>query len=141
MNKDFKLQKGDKVFYKSSNNKTKSIIINGLSGETLKYVENGLGLENVFKILRPTGYKKVYEAEKEVLDEKEKEYLSAVIKPFKNNVLYIVKVYNLYNDYQQLLTIALKGDRFIQFPSFEKDTMYKGMIPNRYYTLKELGLE
>lgn len=141
MNKDFKLQKGDKVFYKSSNNKTKSIIINGLSGETLKYVENGLGLENVFKILRPTGYKKVYEVEQEILDGEEKEYLSAVIKPFKKNVLYIVKVYNLYNGNHQLLTIALKGDRFIQFPSFEKDTMYKGMIPNRYYTLKELGLE
>lgn len=139
MDKDFKLKKGDKVvwvFRNDKNNKYTSIITE--NGYTVKEFED---YDKVLKVLRPTGYKTVYEEKKEILDEEEKKYLSAVIKPFKKNVLYIVKVYNLYNDYQQLLTIALKGDRFIQFPSFEKDTMYKGMIPNRYYTLKELGLE
>lgn len=139
MDKDFKLKKGDKVIWAArgnENNKYTSIIVN--SGYTVKEFECN---DKVLKVLRPTGYKTVYEVKKEILDEEEKKYLSAVIKSFKNNVLYIVKVYNLYNDCQQLLTIALKGDIFIQFPSFEKDTMYKGMIPNRYYTLKELGLE
>ena len=139
MDKDFKLKKGDKVIWAArgnKNNKYTSIIAN--SCYTVKDFEYN---DKVLKVLRPTGYKTVYEVEKEILDEEDKKYLSAVIKPFKNNVLYIVKVYNLYNDCQQLLTIALKGDRFIQFPSFEKDTMYKGMIPNRHYTLKELGLE
>ena len=139
MDKNIKLKPGDKVIWicgKDGNREYTNIITN--NDYTIKQFE---GDDTVLKVLRPTGYKTVYEVEKEILDEEERKYLSAVIKPFKKNVLYIVKVYNLYNDYQQLLTIALKGDRFIQFPSFEKDTMYKGMIPNRYYTLKELGLE
>lgn len=141
MNKDFKLQKGDKVFYKSSNNKTKSIIINGLSGETLKYVENGLGLENVFKILRPTGYKKVYEVEQEILDEEEKKYLSAVIKPFKNRVEYIIKKLSFHNSTAEYIIIELINDDCIMLPYFDKRTMYKGMEIYKKYTLKELGLE
>lgn len=141
MNKDFKLKTGDKVTWVDRVQNKKHTRIVKSSDYNIEQFESYCVCGEVVKVLRPTGYKTVYEVEKEILDEEEKKYLSAVIKPFKNNVLYIVKVYNLYNDYQQLLTIALKGDRFIQFPSFEKDTMYKGMIPNRYYTLKELGLE
>lgn len=139
MDKNIKLKPGDMVIWipgKDENHKYTSFITNNY--RTIKQFEAG---DKVLKVLRPTGYRTVYETKKEILDQEEKEYLSAVIRPFKNRVLYIVKVYNLYNDYQQLLTIALKGDKFIQFPSFEKDTMYKGMIPNRYYTLKELRLE
>jgi hypothetical protein len=141
MNKNFILQKGDKVFYKSSNNKTKSIIINGLSGETLKYVENGLGLGNVFKILRPTGYKKVYEVEQEILDEEEKKYLSAVIKPFKNRVEYIIKKLSSCNSTAEYIVIEVINEGCIALPYFKKDTMYKGMEIDKEYTLKELGLE
>lgn len=141
MNKDFKLKTGDKVTWVDRVQNKKHTRIVKSSDYNIEQFESYCVCGEVVKVLRPTGYKTVYEVEKEILDEEEKKYLSTVIKPFKNNVLYIVKVYNLYNDYQQLLTIALKGDRFIQFPSFEKDTMYKGMIPNRYYTLKELGLE
>lgn len=141
MNKDFKLKTGDKVTWVDRVQNKKHTRIVKSSDYNIEQFESYCVCGEVVKVLRPTGYKTVYEVEKEILDEEERKYLSAVIKPFKKNVLYIVKVYNLYNDYQQLLTIALKGDRFIQFPSFEKDTMYKGMIQNRYYTLKELGLE
>lgn len=141
MNKDFKLKTGDKVTWVDRVQNKKHTRIVKSSDYNIEQFESYCVCGEVVKVLRPTGYKTVYEVKKEILDEEEKKYLSAVIKPFKNNVLYIVKVYNLYNDCQQLLTIALKGDRFIQFPSFEKDTMYKGMIPNRHYTLKELGLE
>ena len=139
MHKDLKLKKGDKVVWAirgNENNKYTSIITN--SGYTVKEFECN---DKVLKVLRPTGYKTVYEVEKKILDEEEKKYLSAVIKPFKNSFLYIVKEYDLYDSEYQLLIIALKGNRFIQFPSFEKDTMYKGMHVGRKYTLKELGLE
>lgn len=141
MNKDFKLKTGDKVTWVDRVQNKKHTRIVKSSDYNIEQFESYCVCGEVVKVLRPTGYKTVYEAKKEILDEEEKKYLSAVIKPFKKNVLYIVKVYDLYNGNHQLLTIALKGDRFIQFPSFEKDTMYKGMIPNRYYTLKELGLE
>lgn len=141
MNKDFKLKTGDKVAWVDRVQNKKHTCIVKSSDYNIEQFESYCVCGEVVKVLRPTGYKTVYEAEKAILDEEEKKYLSAVIKPFKKNVLYIVKVYNLYNDYQQSLTIALKGDRFIQFPNFEKDTMYKGMIPDRYYTLKELGLD
>lgn len=140
MDKDFKLKTGDKVTWVDRVQNKKHTRIVKSSDYNIEQFESYCVCGEVVKVPRPTGYKTVYEVKKEILDEEERKYLSAAIKPFKKNVLYIVKVYNLYNDYQQLLTIVLKGDRFIQFPSFEKDTMYKGMELNRGYTLEELGL-
>lgn len=74
--------------------------------------------------------------EKEILDEKEKEYLSAVIRPFKDRVDYIEKVENIL----EYIAIELNNER-LSFPFFDKGTMYKGMELNKKYTLKELGLD
>lgn len=76
---------------------------------------------------------------KEILDEAEKEYLSAVIKPFKKIITGIVV-----NDIligEPYLSIKVKGNDEITFPCFKKGTMYKNMKTNREYTLKELGLD
>ena len=77
-----------------------------------------------------------YIVEKEILDEKEKEYLSAVIKPFRDRIEYIKKM----EDIREYITIDLKDER-LPFPYFDKGTMYKGMELGKKYTLKELGLD
>lgn len=77
-----------------------------------------------------------YIVEKEILDEKEKEYLSAVIKPFRDRIEFIAKR-TMFNDY---IRIGL-NDEVISLPYFDKGTMYKGMELDKKYTLKELGLD
>lgn len=79
------------------------------------------------------------EAKEPILDEAEKEYLSAVIKPFRSRVEYIVK-WKIYNDFKQFLHIELYGGDCLTFPNFKADTMYRGMEVGKYYTLKELCL-
>ena len=79
--------------------------------------------------------------EHQILDKKEKEYLSAVIKPFRKRIKYITKHQSnitLPND--AFILIFLKDVETISLPLFKSETMYKGMEPNKKYTLKELGL-
>lgn len=88
--------------------------------------------------------------QEEVLDEKEKEYLSNLIKPFKKYVKYIVKVER---EGQEKIQICYKDflDKkrdcgmvnnysFFGLPTFKKGTMYKGMELFEEYTLEELGI-
>lgn len=76
----------------------------------------------------------------EILDDKEKEYLASVIKPFKNRTEYI-ELENSYDADNVYIIIHLEYDDAITLPNFEKDTMYKNMKVNKKYTLKELGLD
>ena len=71
-----------------------------------------------------------------VLDDVEKAYLSAVIKPFRGKVGHVKKIDC---GKKEFLKIYLEDDN-IPFPFFTKGTMYKGMEKDRDYTLKELGL-
>ena len=71
----------------------------------------------------------------EILTKEEKDYLSAVIKPFRNRVSNISKDGPL-----EYITISLDGDDFAILPNFEEDTMYKGMTLGKKYTLEELEL-
>lgn len=73
-----------------------------------------------------------------ILDDAEKQYLSAVIKPFKNRVKYIKKVRYTSEEY---IEIELDNDEYMCFPYFKKGKMYKGMKRNKEYSLKDLGLE
>ena len=78
-----------------------------------------------------------------ILDEKEKEYLSAVIKPFRNIVKNISKsnVANGLYEYISIETVhPLAKTEFISFPLFETQTMYKNMKLRKKYTLEELEL-
>ena len=72
----------------------------------------------------------------DILTEKEKAYLSAVIKPFREEVETIEKA-SFEEDEQLQIS---DGDTVMAFPCFEKGTMYKGMEEYKYYTLEELGL-
>lgn len=79
-----------------------------------------------------------YEKYNPILDEKEKEYLSAVIKPFKERIDYIKKM--TYEDKYEYISIMIKNDVSIVFPNFNKNKMYKGMKLCKHYTLEELDL-
>ncbi len=76
--------------------------------------------------------------EKEILDDAEKEYLRAVIRPFRNKIVSISKEDCCNEDC--FINIELENDALI-FPYFKKETMYKGMELEKQYTLKELGLD
>ena len=75
-------------------------------------------------------------SEAQILDDAEKEYLKAVIKPFRDKVKCILKCSNS----GEWIAIKIINDTTINFPYFEKGTMYQGMELNGKYTLEELGL-
>ena len=79
--------------------------------------------------------------EHQILDKEEKEYLSAVIRPFRNKVKHIVKWqhYDSASTDETFIGILLNKET-ISLPYFESNTMYKGMEINKKYTLEELGL-
>ena len=87
--------------------------------------------------------KEIDEYNEPILTDSERDYLKAVIKPFKDKVNYIMKVeneeeylmigVNSITDYIDIETISL--------PYFTKGSKYVNMEWNRKYTLKELSLE
>ena len=79
------------------------------------------------------------EAKEPVLDEVEKAYLSAVIKPFRKMIVYIVKAQD-FDDGKQCIRIILQNGDGMHFPYLDDDAMYKGMEVNKEYSLEELGL-
>lgn len=76
-----------------------------------------------------------------ILDDKEREYLSAVIKPFRKKVKHIVKINLFGSPEEQFIRIEIGYLDFINLPNFNKNTgMYKGMEVDKLYSLEELGL-
>lgn len=87
----------------------------------------------------------LYEEPNTILDDEEKAYLSAVIKPFKNRIISITKKeVGCTNEYLLIIMPVICHPNVLEFfalPSFSKSSlMYKGMVENKEYTLKELGL-
>ena len=74
-----------------------------------------------------------------ILDKVEREYLKAVIRPFRNKIDTISK-FQTWDDISQYIYIGMKDRRWSNLPCFPKGTMYKGMKAGKHYTLKELGL-
>lgn len=74
-----------------------------------------------------------------VLDDVEKGFLKAVIKPFRKMIAYIVKAQD-FDDGKQCIRIILQNGDGIHFPYLDDDTMYKGMKKNKKYSLEELDL-
>ena len=79
------------------------------------------------------------EYKEQILDDVEREYLSAVIKPFRNKVKYIVKMHG-FSEARQFIRIIMCDDDCANSPFFKGGTMYKGMKLDKQYTLEELGL-
>lgn len=84
----------------------------------------------------------------DILDDKEKEYLLNIIKPFKK---YVIAIKKIPIDNQERIIIRyhdyLNADEDIHgssfgmgLPTFKQGTMYKGMEMYKEYTVEELGL-
>lgn len=78
------------------------------------------------------------EENKPILDDAEKEYLNAVIRPFKIRVKCISKETTCIRNHYIFIDL---GSDDIALPIFSNKTMYKGMEADKKYTLKELGLD
>ena len=79
---------------------------------------------------------------KSILTNIEKEYLSNIIKPFRDKVISIAKC-NCYGDgayFIQIKVIQNNRSEYINLPYFEKGRMYRGMKTNKEYTLEKLDL-
>lgn len=74
-----------------------------------------------------------------ILNDTEREYLAAVIRPFREEIDTISKFRNLTND-EHYIFITMKNQNWFSLPRFPKGTMYKGMKDGRHYSLEELGL-
>ena len=88
-----------------------------------------------------TGERKIIKIPKKILTGDEKEYLSAVIKPFRDKVSSISKRSS--DDNGEYIAIVIEEkphDTTMFFPSFDVDTMSKGMEIGKYYSLDELEL-
>ena len=96
--------------------------------------EKSLLLDDIF-----IGQRKII---KSILTEKEKEYLSAVVKPFKDKVKYIVKQQG-FKDSERLpveFIIIYVDDEKLILPSYDKGALYKDMKLMEKYTIEDLGL-
>lgn len=103
---------------------------------------NGKVVDKIVSKLEPADlFRKWLDAEHKepILDEAEREYLSAVIKPFRDNVKLIAKADDFDKSYI-FITFVNDADSTMFFPYFKKGIMYKGMEPERKYTLEELGV-
>ena len=74
-----------------------------------------------------------------ILCDGEREYLSAVIKPFRKKISYIRKSKDSCKGKKYIKIVLCDGDT-MYFPNLANDAMYKGMKLDRNYTLEELGL-
>lgn len=82
----------------------------------------------------------IYER-KEILDKKEKEYLSAVIKPFRNKIKFIRKSETVSK--KEFIVIEYEDSAYPNrafLPTFRPNEMYRGMQLEKEYDLEELGL-
>jgi len=79
-----------------------------------------------------------------ILDDAEKRYLSAVIRPFRDRVQYIAKIYAdsmcAYKVNCYIFIHFNDGSGDMNFPVFQESDMYKGMKSDKAYTLEKLGL-
>ena len=94
--------------------------------------------EMIAEVKRPVKYETIYKREEPILDEKEKEYLGNVIRPFRDKIILISKRENERGQYI-IINILARGED-IYLPYFKKNTMYKNMKIYKDYTLEELGL-
>ena len=91
------------------------------------------------------GNYKVIKLSEPILNEKEREYLTIALKPFRESIVHIFKTDFHVKDGLEYLRIhvhdALDGAYYdISLPCFKKNTMYKNMELGKRYSLEELGL-
>lgn len=85
------------------------------------------------------------EHDESVLNDAEKQYLRAVIEPFKYRFLCAGKIVTNSGEYEHIVIdvksiVPKAGYGTIELPLFKTGEMYKGMEPDKAYSLEELGL-
>ncbi|MGN0362610.1 MAG: hypothetical protein ACI4ET_07195 [Bilifractor sp.] len=89
----------------------------------------------------PTLIKNIYDPQ--ILDDVEMGYLRTVLRPFHDDVKYVVKHRDAHFDEnthdQEFLFISLEDGTFT-FPDFDEGKMYSGMEVDKKYELHELGI-
>lgn len=81
------------------------------------------------------------EHEKPILNEADRRYLSALIRPFRNSVSAIYKGCSEYEGREYIVVLGFFNESNCRFLlSFEPGTMFKGMDEFKWYSLEELGL-
>lgn len=105
--------------------------------------------ENTFNITLPKDFTgkltiekgQIIEKKEEILSQEEREYLRAIVKPFRKKYhTYITKQKAYVGDDTERVHIYFETYTDINLPFFKKGTMYKGMELNKYYSLEELEL-
>lgn len=79
----------------------------------------------------------------DILDKEEKEYLSAVIKPFRHKIAYIVKMLDPFKDREKIVIYYWNCYNVIkcfELPEFKSELMYKNMRIAQSYKIEDLGL-
>ena len=79
-------------------------------------------------------------AEMSPLDNEERKYLKAIVKPFRDKVKYIMRVKDIILEENYILVSFNRSSDCITLPNFERDKMYKGMKEGVKYSIEELGL-
>ena len=124
----------------------------GLKNSNFRYKLTTYGLQKRYHLIQEwsdssmlddllLGRVEIVKKSKSILDDAEKKYLSAVIKPFRNKVYAIAKYDD--GDDNYYIQIMVKQNiyfEYIDFPYFKKGTMYKGMELKKEYTVEQLGL-
>lgn len=72
-----------------------------------------------------------------ILNDKERAYLRAVIKRWREELISIYKVRLYEGDF---ISISLKNGEIVYLDWVKRETMYKGMKVGKKYSLNELGL-
>ena len=88
---------------------------------------------------------RLYYYYEDILDKQERDYLSHIIKPFKDKVKYIGKKSYCNEKYEYIYIVVCElpnnDEHNINLPNFRNGTMYKNMKLDIQYTLKELNLK
>ena len=136
---------GGLCIYKEKPKKS-GIIWNIRSGALFDKIETLDGFSHMFWAIKweddePTRISDIYNPQ--ILDDVEREYLKMVLRPFHDEVEYVVKsAHHLRRDGtydNEYLSIEFQDGNFT-FPDFDSGKMYVGMEREKKYTLKELGI-
>lgn len=129
------------LFVRRLSNEERNKFVVRYNNEKIDYFE----LNECHISFNDSAYKKWLDMEHKepILDDAEKRYLSAVIRPFRDRVICICKTsYDVLcgGEYQRLCIVLHDCNYNTYLPTFKKGTMYKDMRLGHLYTLEELGL-
>lgn len=127
------------LFVRRLSNEERNKFVVRYNNEKIDYFE----LNECHISFNDSAYKKWLDMEHKdpILDDTEREYLSAFIKPFRNDVTMIRKDKDMAcNTTRFRIAIYVSKSGYSYLPWFNSWTMYKGMDLCKAYTLEELGL-